>query len=719
MKLKPLSDKGLECIERRQEERVNQDFPFGVCDIEASDWSKFRMIGFYDGVLFRHFLSLNDFLDYLEGNELYRRGEKAFDIFAHFGGGYDFKFIMEAAFCRDDVEVTNIIPHGTTAKILCFDVLFYDTGIKYHFSDSLAFLPFSLKDLCKKFNPKSKKIDDFDVRSIDIIDEKTIEYNRFDCESLHQIITMYETHPFISKVGLRPTVASQAMSIFRLFLQNDICSLVSYRKRTATEEIDAHRESVMKHDTFIRGSNEAVIAKNLTYRITPRGGMNAEEIKHDAWIKETGELPAYFGGRTEVFKPWFSPSKAMPHLNYYDFNSLYPSVMWENEFPHFPISAMSKFDDRLMGFWEVTVSVPTPDEDPKFWIPPLGMVHKLPEGNKFLFPVGEFTGKWSTPELVYALSLGVKIKKFHRGVRYSSSGRLFHEYVTRLYEMRLEAKKKNDSVMDVISKLLLNSLYGRFGLNCVREQLQPDDFSEGSGDTEFILDTPNGEIGFCRKEEMSKLFSNVAIASYVTTYGRIKLHKALLEAEDAWYCDTDSIITSSEMEHSNVLGALKLEQQIDGDAAFILPKAYAYYASKNVDSIKNPLGKVVKVKGLSDKLVKRYTPSDLMDFFRGTFEIRKLEARGEVIEAARKREKLTVIRTEVFDEITDNHGNPRLVGKGLKGLTRALHDDRRMVANENPLIREIRCLYDKRKLIETSNGISTMPWEIKDGEIIE
>lgn len=710
MKLQPYSEKALEKIWERQQLRESADHPFGVCDIEASDWSKFRMIGFFDGQVYRHFLSLADFLTFLAKTREYQC-EKKFDIFAHFGGGYDFKFILEAAFSHDDFIVENIIPHGTTAKVLCFDLKCIKTETTYHFSDSLAFLPFSLKDLCKKFNPKSKKMDDYDVRSIDVVDERCIEYNRFDCQSLHEVISIYERHHLIRRVGLRPTVASQAMAIFRLFLDDPVCGLVSMRKRTAKEGLDEYLESIQRHDTFIRGSNRAVVAKNLTYQFLGSHDTHFESVR------ENGELPAYFGGRTEVFKPWFSPSEAAPCLHYYDFNSLYPSVMSEGEFPHQPVQTMSKFDERVLGFWEVTVDVPTPEDDPKFWIPPLGVLHRLPDGAKFMFPCGRFTGKWSTPELRYALSLGVRIVKFHRGVRYSSAGYMFRDYVSRLYQMRLEAKRSKDIVMDVITKLLLNSLYGRFGLNCEREKLVVDDFSEGTTDTDFVLETEKGEIPFCRKIEMAKLFSNVAIAAYVTSYGRIKLHRALLEAEDAYYCDTDSIITPTEMEHGEDLGMLKLEKEIDGDAAFILPKAYSFYASKDADAIKNPLGRTTKIKGLSDKLVKRFSPDDLIEFFRGTWEAERMEARGEAAAAFRHRQAARKIQTEVSETIQVNGRSVR-VGKGLKGLTRALHEDRRMVANENPLIREIRSLYDKRRIVETKGGVSTMPWVIHDGAIV-
>lgn len=709
MKLKPYTPYALQKIAGRMNERNSMDFPFAVCDIEAADWSQFRMIGWYDGQIFSYFLSLFEFLEFIGHNEDYKR-EKCFDVFAHFGGGYDFKFILEEAYSHKDLYlVENMIPYGTTAKVLCFDLTCLETGIKFHFSDSLAFLPFSLKELCKKFNPKSKKLDDFDVRSIDVVDEKCIEYNRLDCQSLHEIIRIYESHHFISKVGLRPTVASQAMAIFRLFLQNDVSGIVGMRRKSTKETQAEYVESLMRHDTFIRGCNKKISTKYLAYQFEKN-----RDDKHIQTVFERGELPAYFGGRTEVFIPWFEPTKNKPCLNYYDFNSLYPSVMCENIFPHQPMGALTKFCDKIMGFWEVTVEVPTPEQDNRFWIPPLGVLLRQSTGNKFMFPVGTFTGKWSTPELVHALSLGVKIVKFHRGVRYSSSGYLFQDYVRELYEKRLEAKRKGDKVMDIITKLLLNSLYGRFGLNCEREKLMEDDFSVGTTDTDFYLETPEGRIPFCRKKEMAKLFSNVSIAAFVTSYGRIKLHKALLEAGEAFYCDTDSIITPTEMNHGDDLGMLKLEKEIDGTAAFILPKAYSFYASKDADEIKNPLGKTIKIKGLSDKLVKQYSPDDLIDFFRGNYEISKMEDKEE---ADAKRNLLRKIKTEVSETITVN-GQTKVIGKGLKGITRALHDDRRIVANENPLIREIRSLYDKRKIVETRSGVITVPWELRDGNIV-
>ena len=42
-------------------------------------------------------------------------------------------------------------------------------------------------------------------------------------------------------------------------------------------------------------------------------------------------------------------------------------------------------------------------------------------------------------------------------------GNIFHDYVSILYEMRKTYSKKDP--MNLIAKLLLNSLYGKFGMN--------------------------------------------------------------------------------------------------------------------------------------------------------------------------------------------------------------------------------------------------------------
>ena len=52
----------------------------------------------------------------------------------------------------------------------------------------------------------------------------------------------------------------------------------------------------------------------------------------------------------------------------------------------------------------------------------------------------------------------------HKGYTFKA-GKIFSNYVETIYDLRLEAKNNQDKAKDVVCKLLLNSLYGKFGMS--------------------------------------------------------------------------------------------------------------------------------------------------------------------------------------------------------------------------------------------------------------
>ena len=85
-----------------------------------------------------------------------------------------------------------------------------------------------------------------------------------------------------------------------------------------------------------------------------------------------------------------------------------------------------------------------------------------------MFPKGEWTGWYFSEEVKYAISLGYKIKL--RGIGYQfDKGKPLKEYVDVFYDL----KKNADNPVDkLISKLFLNSLYGKFGMNRVNSSIK-------------------------------------------------------------------------------------------------------------------------------------------------------------------------------------------------------------------------------------------------------
>ena len=693
---------------------------FAVLDIESYDWDQLVMVGLFDGDAFEWHKTMSGVLD-----SLFMR-EQRMAVYMHFGGGFDMKFVLQEIFQPKDGKPTNyvaenMIPIGSSCTFLSFDVRVKGTeGPIITFYDSFRFLPMALKAINKCFKTPHVKLD-YDLNEIapDSVTPLLIEYNENDCRSLYEAIEIYRKHDLVREVGFRSTVGSQAMAIFRRFLKEPIKPCYQCRERFIETKLlpngrvlpketeSQYQVNIFKHDWFIRGQSRPAIRDNEGKESEP-----AIDIK-----------PAYYGGRTEVFQMYFDGPGL---LNYYDVNSMYPAVMLANLFPHEFIGRAKRFLPKQLGFWDVTVEIPTPDQDERFWIPPLGLAMKTTSTDKFIFPCGTVRGKWSTAEINHALSLGVKLLKVHQGELYSSAGELFTEFVTTIYKRRLKAKAEGDTVTETICKNILNSCYGRFGINPWREQLEFFVWKDKQKPLEYWFDTPEGRQMMCKVETLVPVFSNVAIASYVTAYARILLHKALLATKGSiWYCDTDSLVTAQELPTSDALGHLKLEGRVV-QGSWILPKGYSMIFEKPMKPDDPSSIKQTKIKGMDKKRLEFYDPFDLSENAKGMFNLKLYES-----DEGSSKKMCDAIRRSVKEISTlscdrDKDGNPKLdangqvKGRGLKGLTRALSQDHTFAVRDQPMYRRIQSLYDKRKVLHNEKGsLTTTPWILNsEGEII-
>lgn len=144
----------------------------------------------------------------------------------------------------------------------------------------------------------------------------------------------------------------------------------------------------------------------------------------------------------------------------------------------------------------------------------------------------------------------------------------------------------SDDPMNFIAKILLNSLYGRFGMDdnfdniTIVHKVFLSDFEDKFLD--FIIDRI--EIGdywiifySCENTSDDRNVS-VAISAAITAYSRIHMSQFKNNPEiNLYYTDTDSIYTDSDINkyliNSKILGLLKLEN-ICKKAIFLGPKLY-------------------------------------------------------------------------------------------------------------------------------------------------
>jgi hypothetical protein len=152
----------------------------------------------------------------------------------------------------------------------------------------------------------------------------------------------------------------------------------------------------------------------------------------------------------------------------YDVNSLYPSAMQKF---NMPVGNPAFFEgdisligpgsgynlmNKLFGFFEVEVEAPK-----SMKIPLLQTRLKTNYGYRTVAPVGTWTGTYFSEELFNAMNYGYKFKIL-RGYLFEEAN-IFSEYVDYLYKLKVNSTSGSPDY--TLAKLLLNTLYGRFGMN--------------------------------------------------------------------------------------------------------------------------------------------------------------------------------------------------------------------------------------------------------------
>lgn len=235
---------------------------FCTFDIEAQRWINYLMGGFFDGKEYVFCKTLADLV-----NTMLQYKYAGCIHYAHYGGGYDHKFILDYIFkYRDDLEVQIIEAHGL---IMALDVYTADRKRHWKFYDSYQVIKGGLDDLTKTFNVKHRKLGDtVDVENLEDTPE-TREYLRHDVLGLYEVIEdFYDLEP-LAGVGHKMTTSSLAMTIFR----------------------------------------QQYIGDEILYKLP--------EDK-EAFVRQ-----GYYGGRNEILK------MVGKNVHEYDVNSMYPTAMLE------------------------------------------------------------------------------------------------------------------------------------------------------------------------------------------------------------------------------------------------------------------------------------------------------------------------------------------------------------------------------------------------------
>jgi hypothetical protein len=145
------------------------------------------------------------------------------------------------------------------------------------------------------------------------------------------------------------------------------------------------------------------------------------------------------------------------------------------------------------------------------------------------------------------------------------------DYMNKLFSFKSNADE--DPVTRFIFKLLINSSYGIWGFN----QFDRDNIVIGDSRSKnwmkYLLDgklcnsNTEGDYRFMRVLKDNKCPANVAIASAITAYARIRLHELCVDIESLGhkilYMDTDSVLTNCRLEDTH-LKSKYMDLEING-----------------------------------------------------------------------------------------------------------------------------------------------------------
>lgn len=312
----------------------------------------------------------------------------------------------------------------------------------------------------------------------------------------------------------------------------------SFQFTCAGQSFTAYKHRFMYHKIHIHAHPEAIMLERASYR----GGRNE----------------AYFIG------------KLVGRVYYVDVNSLFSFVMQENEYPCKLYRVVTNLDlerfRALLNDFCLVARVKIRINSPFIAL----------KRDRLMFPIGEFWVTLTTPEIIAVLEMG-EILEIGKVAVYKKAP-LFKKWVDEVYAMRLTYKNEGNASFEEFTKVILNSLYGKWGQ-------RSGEFKEvGTADPSVVkvergLDIVTGET-FMEYTYGGKVYlrttldkegrdSFPAIASHITAFARMYLYGLMIVAnlENVYYCNTDSLFVNqagfdnlAHLIDPDKIGSLKLEK---------------------------------------------------------------------------------------------------------------------------------------------------------------
>ena len=225
-----------------------------------------------------------------------------------------------------------------------------------------------------------------------------------------------------------------------------------------------------------------------------------------------------------------------------DVNSMYPSMMYERNLPYGqPIEFFGEYvPDKLYNLYIINFSCRF--ELKKGKIPSIQLKHTMDfQGNVYLESSNGLNINMTLTSVDFELfkeNYNIYDLVYNGGYKFKSAVGLFKDYIDYWMNKKIESKKEGNYAMTRISKLMLNSLYGKFGLST--RSVVKDPYLDKDGVVRYTL-----------RQEEDRRMVYTAMASFITSYGRQHIISTSQKIRD-WsikkygedyyvYSDTDSI----------------------------------------------------------------------------------------------------------------------------------------------------------------------------------
>lgn len=274
----------------------------------------------------------------------------------------------------------------------------------------------------------------------------------------------------------------------------------------------------------------------------------------------------YKGGITRYNTEYFKSGKWIENDGYsFDINSSYPTSMRFKELPYGngvrkEGQAKKKkgkvYIQRIMVKWFNIKEGYEP-------------IIQLPK-NRYKWNTETWVKRCNTPVELYLTNMELEyFNKYYNTskityleyIEFNSHEGLFNRFIDEHYHI----KQTSNGAEKSRSKLMLNSLYGKFGQNTITEIRKTEYNQEENRLDEIICKDNNGDTMY---SEMNQVY--LPVATFITAYSRLKLVNVLNSVNRTegvkWvYCDTDSVYMIGNKENCIIAMGEELDKNNSGD----------------------------------------------------------------------------------------------------------------------------------------------------------